>query len=66
MTIKSLRQSAGMTWAQFADALGVSVSAVARWESGKCKPGVRTFASIGNVFGGETAASVMKEYFKGE
>ena len=63
MTIKALRQFSGMTWAQFADALGVSVSTVARWESGKCKPGMKAFAGIESVFDGETAISVMQEYY---
>jgi len=63
MTIKTLRQSAGMTWLHFAKLLHVSVSTVARWESGKCKPGMKAFARIEKVFGKETAISLMQEYY---
>jgi transcriptional regulator with XRE-family HTH domain len=66
MTIKKLRESNGMTWLHFAKLLGVSVSTVARWESGKCRPSIKVFARIERVFGKEAAINLMKEYFKEE
>lgn len=66
MTIKELRQSKHMTWKEFAKCLGVSVSTVARWESGASKPGMNAIVNIGLVFGDEKAEEIMMEVYRGK
>ena len=37
--LRNIRAEAGMTQQEFAEELGVSISSVANWEGGICKPG---------------------------
>lgn len=57
--VKELRLALGLTQKGFADLIGVSVSAVKQWESGRCYPspphmkiiiGVREMVSAGVAF----------------
>ena len=50
--IRSLRRRAGLTQAQFADALGTTQSAVSRWERGHDEPRVSTLLAMLDVAGG--------------
>lgn len=50
-TIKRLRRSKDMTQESLAEYLGVSVSAVSQWESGKTAPDLSLIPPICNLFG---------------
>lgn len=49
-TIKKLRNSMGITQEKFADALGVSVQTVSRWETAINSPDIALLPSIASVF----------------
>ncbi len=48
--IRRLRKGAGFTQEQLAEALGVSVSAVHKWESGKAVPELTMLVDIVEFF----------------
>ena len=49
-SIRRLRKEAGLTQEQLAEAFGVSVSAVHKWESGKATPELEMLVSIAEFF----------------
>lgn len=49
--IRQLREQAGLTQKQFAEAVGVDQSAVARWESGENNPTAERIMQIADVLG---------------
>ena len=49
--IKDLRRQNDMTQEQLAEHLGVSVSAISQWESGKTMPDISLLPPIANLFG---------------
>ena len=59
-SIRKLRKDAGFTQEQLADALGVSVSAVHKWESGKANPELEMLVDIAEFF--ETSVDAMLNY----
>ena len=59
-SIRSLRKQFGFTQMQLADALGVSVSAVHKWESGKATPELEMLVDIAEFF--ETSVDAMLNY----
>lgn len=58
--IRRLRKEAGFTQEQLAEALGVSVSAVHKWESGKATPELEMLVDIAEFF--ETSVDAMLNY----
>lgn len=58
--IRGLRKEAGLTQEQLAEALGVSVSAVHKWESGKANPELEMLVSIAEFF--EVSVDVLLAY----
>ena len=58
--IRALRKEAGLTQEQLAEALGVSVSAVHKWESGKANPELEMLVEIAAFF--ETSVDVLLAY----
>lgn len=46
LDIRSLRKAAGMTQQQLADAVGVTQTMVARWETGRAKPSAKNAKKI--------------------
>ena len=58
--IRGLRKEAGLTQEQLAEALGVSVSAVHKWESGKANPELEMLVSIAAFF--EVSVDVLLAY----
>ena len=58
--IRALRKEAGLTQEQLAEALGVSVSAVHKWESGKANPELEMLVEIAAFF--ETSVDVLLNY----
>ena len=59
-SIRRLRKEAGFTQEQLAEALGVSVSAVHKWESGKATPELETLVDIAEFF--ETSVDAILNY----
>lgn len=59
-SIRSLRKQSGFTQMQLAEALGVSVSAVHKWESGKATPELEMLVDIAEFF--ETSVDAMLNY----
>ena len=59
-SIRSLRKQAGLTQEQLAEALGVSVSAVHKWESGKATPELEMLVDIAEFF--ETSVDALLNY----
>lgn len=49
--IRQLREQAGLTQKQLAEAVGVDQSAVARWESGENHPTAERIMQIADVLG---------------
>jgi len=58
--IRRLRKGAGFTQEQLAEALGVSVSAVHKWESGKAVPELTMLVDIAEFF--ETSVDALLDY----
>ena len=58
LTLKQLRERAGLTQRQLADALGVTVTTVSSWERGVKKPSL-SFAQVQNVI--ETLNCTLEE-----
>lgn len=58
--IRALRKEAELTQEQLAEALGVSVSAVHKWESGKSNPELEMLVEIAAFF--ETSVDVLLAY----
>ena len=48
--IRELREAAGMTQADLADRLQVSVPTVSRWESGVIRPSVSNLMELAEIF----------------
>ena len=59
-SIRALRKESGFTQEQLAEALGVSVSAVHKWESGKATPELEMLVDIAEFF--ETSVDAMLNY----
>lgn len=59
-SIRRLRKESGFTQEQLAEALGVSVSAVHKWESGKAAPELEMLVDIAEFF--ETSVDAMLNY----
>ena len=59
-SIRRLRKGSGFTQEQLAEALGVSVSAVHKWESGKATPELEMLVDIAEFF--ETSVDAMLNY----
>ena len=59
-SIRRLRKEAGFTQEQLAEALGVSVSAVHKWESGKATPELEMLVDIAEFF--ETSVDALLNY----
>ena len=59
-SIRRLRKNAGFTQERLAEALGVSVSAVHKWESGKATPELETLVDIAEFF--ETSVDAILNY----
>lgn len=59
-SIRKLRRDSGFTQEQLADALGVSVSAVHKWESGKAMPEIAMLVDIAEFF--ETSVDAILNY----
>lgn len=59
-SIRRLRKESGFTQEQLAEALGVSVSAVHKWESGKATPELEMLVDIAEFF--ETSVDAMLNY----
>lgn len=59
-SIRRLRKESGFTQEQLAEALGVSVSAVHKWESGKATPELEMLVDIAKFF--ETSVDAMLNY----
>lgn len=59
-SIRKLRKKAGFTQEQLSEALGVSVSAVHKWESGKAAPELEMLVNIAEFF--ETSVDAMLNY----
>ena len=59
-SIRRLRNEAGFTQEQLAEALGVSVSAVHKWESGKATPELGMLVDIAEFF--ETSVDALLDY----
>lgn len=49
--IRELREAAGMTQADLADRLQVSVPTVSKWENGVIRPSVRNVIQLAEIFG---------------
>ena len=49
--IRNLRKQRGMTQEQLAQAMGVTVGAVYKWESGKCVPDIMLIMELADLFG---------------
>lgn len=54
--IRALRKNAGMRQEELAEALGVSVGAVSKWERGAAAPDLRYMIALAQVFGVSTDA----------
>lgn len=59
-SIRRLRKESGLTQEQLAEALGVSVSAVHKWESGKAVPELETLVDIAEFF--EASVDALLNY----
>ncbi len=59
-SIRTLRKRSGFTQEQLAEALGVSVSAVHKWETDKAVPEIEMLVSIAKFF--ETSVDAMLDY----
>ena len=59
-SIRRLRKESGFTQEQLAEALGVSVSAVHKWESGKATPELEMLVDIAEFF--ETSVDALLNY----
>lgn len=59
-SVRALRKESGFTQEQLAEALGVSVSAVHKWESGKATPELEMLVDIAEFF--ETSVDAMLNY----
>lgn len=62
MFLKEARAKAKMTQQDVAVALGISVSAVVRWESGKCLPRRRDREALARVLGDESLVAKLSEF----
>lgn len=73
--MRCLRQKRGMTQQELAVLLGVSVSAIQKWERGQAEPNARTLQRMADIFGvsmdelcgrtpPETNISVMTRAFR--
>lgn len=51
ITMKAARVNAGLTQEQAAPKIGVSVSTIKNWESGKTSPTVVQIKKVGEVYG---------------
>ena len=58
LTLKKLRERAGLTQRQLADALDVTVTTISSWERGVKKPSL-SFAQVQNVI--ETLGCTLEE-----
>ena len=58
LTLKKLRERAGLTQRQLADALDVTVTTISSWERGVKKPSL-SFAQVQNVI--ETLSCTLEE-----
>ena len=59
-SIRKLRKNAGFTQEQLAEAMGVSVSAVHKWESDKATPELEMLVDLAEFF--ETSVDAMLNY----
>ena len=59
-SIRRLRKEAGFTQEQLAEAMGVSVSAVHKWESDKATPELEMLVDLAEFF--ETSVDAMLNY----
>ena len=59
--LKMLRERAGLTQAEAAKKLGLGVSTIAMWETGRRNPRVPLFAKIAEVYGCEIADIFAEE-----
>ena len=48
--LKKLRKQANMNQEQLADTLGVSISAISKWETGKNLPDIEKITALANLF----------------
>lgn len=48
--LKTLRKQADMNQEQLADTLGVSISAISKWETGKNLPDIEKITALANIF----------------
>ena len=53
MTIRELRREKGLTQTDFARSIGIGVSTVGSYESGRARPGAAVLAKIREVYGVE-------------
>ena len=60
MDFYALRKKAGMTQAETAKALGVTVSAVSQWESGDTNPSTAKLPVLAKLYG-VTVDELLKE-----
>ena len=58
MNVKRIRQRTGLSQSQFAQRVGVSLSAVAHWERGATKPTVAQAAKIENILNDDNGVVV--------
>ena len=54
-TLRALRKKAGLTQAEAAKKMGLGVSTIAMWETGRRKPRIPLFSVIVKVYGCEIA-----------
>ncbi len=59
--IRELREAAGMTQADLADRLQVSVPTVSRWENGVIRPSVGNLIELAEIFGVTTDAILGRD-----
>ena len=59
--IRELREAAGMTQADLAERLQVSVPTVSRWESGVIRPSVGNLIELAEIFGVTTDAILGRD-----
>ena len=59
-----MRNKKGLTQQQIADALGISQSAVAMWETGKTVPSINNIVSLSKLLG-VSSAKLFKVFSRG-